>query len=300
MAQVLRIEVPFHLPFYAPVWVAQRLGTFRDEGLDVQVHTGVDVQAHVGHPVFAYAGIMRSLVLADQASPVRLVAIAEVNSRDGFFILSRQPTSNFHWSDLVGKELATFSLAPTPWMCLQGVLRRHGVDPGQTRLRTGLRVAEGIAALLSGEVDFLQTSQPMAEELIEQGKAYLAVAQAPDVGHVPYSSFIVTSELRDRDPDLCARAVIGLTRALAWMATENGAAIADLIQSEFPDIRPDVLRRVVAGYQAAGTWSDGPHQQREPFERLAGYLVSGGLIHTAARYEDLVDNRFAAAATSAS
>jgi NitT/TauT family transport system substrate-binding protein len=300
VVQSLRIEVPFHLPFYAPVWVAQQLGAFRDEGLEVQVHTGVDVQSHLGGPVIAYAGIMRSLVLADQASPVRLIAIAEVNSRDGFFILSRQPVNEFRWSDLVGKELATFALAPTPWMCLQGVLRQQGVDPGQIRLKTGLGVSEGIEALLTGQVDFLQTSEPMAEVLTEQGKAFLAAAQAPDVGHVPYSSLIVTSELRDRNPELCARAVAGLTRALAWMATEPGSAIADLIQPGFQDIRPDVRRRVVAGYQAAGTWSDGPHQQREPFERLAGYLVSGGLIRTAARYEDLVDNRFADAATSAS
>src|SRR5688572_19125780 len=207
LAHALRIAVPFHLPFYAPVWVARELGTFRDEGLDVEVTTGVDEGRLQGEPVIAFAGVMRSLVLADHSSPLQFVAIAEVNSRDGFFILSREAVSDFTWSHLVGKRLAIFSLAPTPWMCLQGVLRRYGVNPEQVQITTGLGVEEGIAALRAGEVDYLQTSQPMAEELIESGAAFLAAAEAADVGHVPYSSFIVTHEFRRTQPELCAGAV---------------------------------------------------------------------------------------------
>lgn len=300
MRQPLRIVTAFHLPFYAPIWVAERLGAFRDEGYDVTISTpppGATPDAlERGEADVALGGVMRGYVLADRPEPRYLIAIAEVNSRDGFFILSHRPVAGFNWSQLVGRRLALFSLAPTPWMCLQDVLRRHGVDPGLVHAIDGLGVAEGIDALRGGAADYLQTSQPMAEELIERGEAYLAAAQAPEVGHVPYSSLIVTPAFRQAHPDVCAASVRAMTRALRWMAEQPSDAAADLIAPEFPDIPPTRLRKVVARYQSAGTWADGPRQHREPFERLGRYLVDGGLIRSAAPYETLVDDSFAEAA----
>jgi NitT/TauT family transport system substrate-binding protein len=189
--------------------------------------------------------------------------------------------------------LALFSLAPTPWMCLQGVLRAQSIDPANIRTVPGLGVAEGIEALVQGEVDYLQTSQPMAAELIESGQAYLARAQAPDVGHVPYSSLIVTEAYRRDHPDVCAAIVRATARAMRWMKDQPSATVADLIADEFSDIPITRLRTVTDVYMAAGTWLDGPRQSREAYDRLGRYLVEGGLISTAAPYERLVDDSFA-------
>jgi NitT/TauT family transport system substrate-binding protein len=216
-----------------------------------------------------------------------------VNSRDGFFVLSREPIERFTWADLVGKRLALFSLAPTPWMCLQGVLRARSIDPGSVEAVPGLGVTEGINALLRGEVDFLQTSQPMAAELIETGQAYLARAQAADVGHVPYSSLIVTEAYRREHPGVCAAVVRATARAMAWMKSQPSNAVADLIVSEFSEIPTSRLHAVIDTYMSAGTWSDGPRQSRAAYDRLGRYLVDGGLISAAAPYERLVDDSFA-------
>jgi NitT/TauT family transport system substrate-binding protein len=294
------IVVAFHSPFYTPVYVAHRLGSFAAEGVDTTLVVPppgrtVDM-IQKGEADVALSGVMRSLVLADRGGP-RLVAIAEVNSRDGFFLLSRRPADRFAWRDLEGRRLALFGLAPTPWMCLQMVLREHGVDPGKVIAIEGLGPASGLAALERGDADYFQAGQPLAEELLEAGRAHLAAAQAEGVGHVPYSSLIVTDDIRRSRPELCRRVVSGLTRALRWMATHEAGAVADLIAPEFPATRPAILRNVVARSQAARTWSDGPRQSREAFERLAGALVAGGLIRRAAPYEALVDDTFAELAT---
>ncbi|MBI2219068.1 MAG: ABC transporter substrate-binding protein [Candidatus Rokubacteria bacterium] len=292
----IRIVVAFHSPFYTPVHVAHRLGAFRDEGLDATLRIpppgGTVDMIQTGDADLALSGVMRSFVQADRGGK-HLVAIAEVNSRDGFFIVSRRPASGFAWRDLEGKRLALFGLAPTPWMCLQLALREHGVDPGKVHALEGLDPAAGVAALENGDADYLQTGQPTAEELVEEGRAHLVTPQAPGVAHVPYSSFIVTPEVRRDRPELCQRAVNALARALRWMAGHDGAAIADLIAPDFPEIRPPLLRNVVTRYHGAGTWSDGPRQDRAAFERLGGALVAGGLIRHAAPYESLVDDSFA-------
>src|SRR5436309_352237 len=73
---------------------------------------------------------MRSFELVDRGGP-RLVHFAAVNDRNGFFLLSREPRRRFAWADLVGRTVISFGGAPTPWLCMQAVLRRHGLDPAR-------------------------------------------------------------------------------------------------------------------------------------------------------------------------
>jgi NitT/TauT family transport system substrate-binding protein len=295
----LRIVVAFPLPFYTPLWVAARRGLFAAEAIDARIIAPPPGQTirflESGQADVALSGVMRTFILADrgQRPPV---AIAEVNSRDGFLLLAREPTPGFRWTDLEGRRVALFGEAPTPWMCLQDVLRRHGADPARLTLLRDLPAPEAIRVFLEGGADYLETAQPMAEELLAGGRAHLAAAMAEPVGHVPYSSLAVTPEFRERHPDVCAGAVRALARALDWIARTPPAAVAECVGSDFPAIAPALLRRVVERYHAAGTWAAGPRQAREPFERFGRILQAGGLIGTVARYEDLVDDRFAAAA----
>ena len=299
MTDAIRIVVAFPLPFYTPVWVARRMGAFAAEDLTATVlvptpgHTVDMIQR--GEADVALSGVMRSFVLADRGGP-RLTAIAEVNSRDGFLLLSRKPADNFAWRDLERGRLILFGEAPTPWMCLQTVLREHGVDPGRLSLIRDLSVADATKAFLAGEGDYLETAQPNAEELLASGKAHLAAGMAAPVGHVPYSSLVVTPEFRRTRAEICARVVRALARTQRWMSAERPEAIADLIAPDFPAVEGTILRRVVARFHAAGTWPADPRQARAPFERLGRMLVDGGLIRRAASYDDLVDDSLAEAA----
>jgi NitT/TauT family transport system substrate-binding protein len=297
MSRPLRVVTAFPAPFYAPVNAAVRLGAFADEGLDVHLWSPAPGQTPGmllrGEADVAVSGVMRCHVLADQSPPVSLLTIAEVNSRDGFYLLTRRPADGFRWDDLAGKRLALFTEAPTPWMCLQDVLRRHGVAPGSVAIRSGLPGPLAVEALLAGEVDFLQTGQPTAEQLLVDGNAHLAAAMADTVGPLPYSSFLVSPAFRQRESDLCARAVRGLARAQRWMVNSRPADIASLIAPDFPDIARPVLTRVVDRFQSAGTWPAHPHQPRAPYERMGQILVDGGLVGRAARFEDVCDNSFA-------
>ncbi len=300
----LRILAAFHTLFYSPLHVAHRLGTFAEEGLDVRIAFSPQASETpdrllAGEADLAVTGPMRTYVAADRASPRRLVNIAEVNSRDGFFLLSRQPVERFGWNDLTGKRVILFAEAPTPWMCLLDVLRRHGVDPQHITFVPSLRVPDALEAFRAGEADYLQTAQPMAEELIQEGAAHLVAAMGEAVGHIPYTAFVVTPEFRAAQPGLCQRAVTALARAQRWMAGREPQAIADLIAPDFPGIPLPLVSKVVARYHAMGMWPRQPVLAREPFERLGRMLVAGGLIGRAVPYEALVDNIFADAAARA-
>lgn len=304
MGRLLRIVSAFHSPFYAPVFVAHRLGAFDAEGLDARIGPPPEVGKTPelllsGEADLAVSGPMRSYVAADETPPRYLLNIGEVNSRDGFFLLARRPVDGFRWADLVGKRVILFAEAPTPWMCLQHVLREHGVDPERIPFLHGLPVPRAIEAFRARDADYLETGQPMAEEILTEGIAHLAAAMGEVVGHIPYSSLVVTAEVRQARPDLCAQAVRALARAQRWMATQTGNAIASLIAPDFPTIAAPILERVIARYAAMSMWPSQPVLAREPFERLGRILVAGGLIRRAAPYEALVDNTYAEAALRA-
>jgi NitT/TauT family transport system substrate-binding protein len=292
----LSIGVAFHSPFYTPLFVTDALGYFKDNGLETTISTPppgrtVDMLED-GSADLILGGVMRTFVLADRGGP-KMIAIAEVNSRDGFFILARTPAPSFFWKDLEGRRLALFGLAPTPWMCLQTAMREQGADPAKVQVLEGLDIRQGIEALTSGRADYLQAGQPVVEQLIRDGVAHLASAQAPIVKHVPYSSFIVTDETRTKRPELCAAVVRALTRGLTWIATSDGDTIAGALAPAFPDVSRILMTSAVSRLKAQGIWSDGPRQDRAAFDRLGSMLVNGGLIKRAARYDDLNDDRFA-------
>jgi NitT/TauT family transport system substrate-binding protein len=299
----VRIVTAFHSPFYSPVYVARRLDSFSRQGLDVEVTApepgGTVHSIASGRADIAVSGPMRSYVAADTMPPIPLINIAEVNSRDGFILLARKPADGFRWSDLSGRRLIVFSEAPTPWLCLLDVLRTQRIDPASIAVQRDLPVARSVEAFVAGEADYLETALPVAEELLEDGRAHLAAAMGEVVGKIPYSSLIVTAETRLTRPALCQAAVTALARAQLWMSGQSPDAIADLVARDFPEIRPAILTKVIARYQRMGTWPSHPILEREPFERLGRILLEGGLIQRAAPFKVLADNTFALAALEA-
>src|SRR5436190_5562299 len=150
----LTVMATFHSLFYAAHFVAAHGGHFAEEGLDVTTETARGARTTVtalldGSVDLSLGGIMRSLALAD-GDGRRLPHFAEVNSRNGFFLLSRAPRPRFAWSDLEGTEVISFAEAPTPWQSMLTVLRREGVDPARVRFTRDLLTADAVAAFRAG------------------------------------------------------------------------------------------------------------------------------------------------------
>jgi NitT/TauT family transport system substrate-binding protein len=299
--QRLAVYEPFRSIFYAPQFVTLYGGHFAAEGLDVEVHTaagGVTTTATLidGTGQISLGGVMRSLDVADRGGPF-LVHFAEVNSRNGFFLLSRQPRPRFAWSDLVGRTVLSFAEAPTPWQCMLTVLRRHGVDPAQVRIERTLPVAEAVAAFTAGHADFLETGQPFTEILLAAGQVHLVASMGEATGPLPFSSYMTTPAYLREQRDTVVRFTRALHRAQRWLAGATAADVAALIAPAFPDVDPDVRRAAVARYLAQGTWAADPILRAPGYEYLQQILLDGGFIKRRHRYEDLIDTTIATEVT---
>jgi NitT/TauT family transport system substrate-binding protein len=297
MTRALSVVEPFRSIFYAPQFVALHGGHFAAEGLDVRVRTASGGSSSAdavleGTAEISLGGLMRSLDLVDRGKGL-LPHFAEVNSRNGFFLLSPEPRQDFRWADLEGKTVISFAEAPTPWQCMLTVLRRNGVDPARVTIRRDLPAAQAVAAFRAGSADFLEQGQPVVEQLLAEGAAHLVASMGAATGPVPFSSYMTTPRFLRED----RQTVHGFTRALfqaqRWMAAHEPGDIADLIAPSFPDVDREIRRRVVQRYQRQGTWPGDPILGQPGYEALQRILLDGAFIRSPHRYEDLVDTAVA-------
>jgi NitT/TauT family transport system substrate-binding protein len=302
MADPLVVYEPFRSIFYAPQFVTFHGGHFAAEGLDVEVRTATATVTTTGALIDGTAlvslgGVMRSLDLVDRGGQ-RLVHFAEVNSRNGFFLLRREPRPPFAWSQLAGRTLLSFAEAPTPWQCMLTVLRKHGVDPARVRIERTLPVAEAVAAFRAGHGDFLETGQPFTENLLREGTAHLAASMGEATGPLPFSSYMTTTAALTEQRAVLIRFTRALARAQRWLADATAPEIAALIAPSFPDVAPAVRQAAVARYLAQGTWAADPLLRAPGYEYLQQILLDGGFIGRRHRYEDLIDTTIVREATA--
>ena len=298
MSRRLTVLMPFHTPFYTPLAAGVALGHFRDAGLEV---TAVPA-AVFGKPTvsalldgdieISLGGLMRSFELAERTGQI-VVHFAEVCSRNGFFLLAREPRPSFDWKDLVGCTVLSFAEAPTPWQCMLTVLRRHGVDPAQVRIERHRPAPEAVAAFRAGVGDFLEQPQPVVERLLVEGAAHLVASMGEATGPVPFSSYMTTPAFLAREPDVVERFTRATYRTQRWLAAHGAADIARVIAPAFPETDTALLERAVARYLGQGTWARDPLLRREGYDYLERILLDGAFIRSGQRYEDLVDTTIA-------
>ena len=296
----LRVIEAFRNTFYSPLYVIQALGLFEAHGLEVSVQTrdaaeGVlSVLRRDGADV-ALTGPMRGLVGADAGETELPISFIEVNSRDGFILVSRERFDPFELKDLEGRTVLTYSEPPTPWMCLLTVMKEHGVAADRVQLSTDRSLPEAMTAFQQGEGDFIQLPEPQAEEFIVAGQAHLAVPMGRFSGEIPYTAFAALPAVLERRRDT----LLSFTRAVyagqRWMAGHNPADIAKLTARHLPGVPLEILTAGTERYQSQGTWAVDPLLRREGFDRLRDILRDGGLLKGAHRYEDHVATDLAAA-----
>ena len=130
----LRLSEVVRSLFYAPQYVALELGFFRDEGFDIELSTafGADKGAAAlisGSVDIGFFGPEAAVYIYLQGARDYLVAFAQLTAMDGSFLMAREPTDNFQWTDLKGKVVVGARPGGVPQMMLEWIIRQHGMDP---------------------------------------------------------------------------------------------------------------------------------------------------------------------------
>jgi len=292
--QPLRLIETFRSVFYTPIYVSVAGGFLEKEGLDVDFKTCPPEFAHPlsalnrGGADIAQSGIMRSIISSDWGAVTVPMHFAKINSRDGFFVLSRTKQEPFLWESLKGAKLIPVGFSPMPWASLQFALRRHGVEPDELDLVTGLSFDDGISAFREGHAEYIHVPQPAAELLLDDGMGHVAAALGPENGHLAYSSFAATNQFLDSQPETVQRFTIGFANALEWLAANNAQEVGQAIASFFPEVSLELVVKSVARLKAQDNWPTDPVLAQPEYENLHDILVAAGLAKERQPYSKVV------------
>jgi len=298
----LRVVAPFQTVFYTPHFLAVGLGLFAREGIEVEhamavPPNGVARALYSRDADIALSGPIRALGAADRGEG-RLVCVAEVNSRVGFFLLRRGPVRDFAWRDLIGRRVLVFGEAPTPRLCLEYLLERHGISPTAVDLVSYLPTELAVERFLEDRADYLLQGQPVAERLLAGGRAHLAAPLGPALGPLAFSAYLMTPRLLAERGDAVEAALRALCRAQQWLHSHPAEEIAAQVAFAFPDDL-SILPAAIQRYLATRTWATDPVLRRPGFDALQEVLLLRGFVRRTHPYEELVDTRHAEAAVRA-
>ena len=300
----LRVMEAYRNLFYTPIYVAVAGGFLHKQGLDVLFSTVPAGQTNIGllkdgQADIIQTGLSRSFMDLDQGHDDPPLHVAEINQRDGFFLLSSRPTGGWGWTDLEGSTLIPIGFTPVPWMSLKFAMKKRGVAIEKVRLIEGLGAAEAIQRFSNGEADYIHMVNPYAQQLIDDGAGHLVAAIGPELGYICYSSFAVTPATLSGRPDMIGSFVRGFYEAQKWLAASDAEEVASTVAGFFPEIDKPVLERSIRRYKDQRTWAEDPLIREEGFEGIRDVLIDGGLVKGRWTYNRLVRPEFALVAIDA-
>lgn len=299
----LRLMDTFRNLFYTPIYVAVSGGFFYKHGLNVMLTTMPEdgsamAMLRSGEVDIAQTGVSRSLMELDLGHQDAPLHIAEINRRDGFFLVSRHNVDAWSWSMLEGATLAPVGFTPVPWNSLRSAMLKHDVDLDAVNLLTGLSAPDAIESFRSGRADYVHLPHPQAGALVAEGAGHIAVALGPELGHICYSSFAAMPEYIDSNPGAIQAFVNGFDDALTWLASADDTEIAQRASSFFPDHPQTLLRDCIHQYRANQTWPPSSLITPQSYNAMRDILIDGGLVKARHPYHRLVRPEFAQAAGS--
>ncbi|NLZ93741.1 MAG: ABC transporter substrate-binding protein [Firmicutes bacterium] len=285
--------------FYSPLYVAISLGYFEEEGLELEITTGQGADKVMtallsGEADVGFMGPEASVYVYNQGQDNYAVNFAQLTTRDGSFLVAREPNPNFTWEDVRGKSIIGGRKGGMPLMTLEYVLKKNGLIPGEdVEVLTHIQFALMGGAFTGGEGDYVTLFEPVATALELEGAGYVVASVGEDSGEIPYTVFCARKSFMEENKEIIQKFTNAIYRGQLWVQQSTPEEIAEVIASSFPDADLEVLTKVAKRYKEINAWATTPVFTEESFNRLQEVMETAGELDKRAPYAELVTNEFA-------
>ncbi len=297
--QKVRVCEVTHSIFYAPQYAAISLGFFEEEGLEIELTNGQGADAVMaavlsGNMDIGFAGPEASIYVYNEGKEDHTQVFAQVTQRDGSFLIAREPDPHFTWDKVKGTTVLPGRKGGVPYMTLEHVLRKNGVDPAKdVTLDTGVQFSMMTAAFTGGTGDYVTAFEPTGSMLEAEGKGYIVASVGEASGDIPYTAYFAKKSYMEKNSDLIQRFTNAVYKGHQWVATHTAEEIAEAVADSFPDTEFDLLVKAVESYQSIDAWNDDPVMSEGSFNRLQSVMTEAGELTQIADYGQVVNNTYA-------
>lgn len=285
--------------FYAPQYVAINNGYFKEKGLDIELTTGQGADA-VMTAVLAnqcdigFAGPEASIYVYNEGKEDFCQVFAQMTKKDGSFLVSRRDTDEFNWQELKGKTVIPGRKGGVPYMTLEYVLRKNGIDPEKdVTLDDSIKFDLMAGAFASGNADYVTLFEPTASLTQNEEKGYIVASVGEAAGEIPYTAYFAKKSYIENNEETIQGFTNAIYQGQKWVKEHNSTEIAEVIQSFFPDTDIQLLAAAIQSYKDIDAWNDTPVLKEESFNRLQEVMTMAGELEQNAPYDKIVNNKYA-------
>jgi NitT/TauT family transport system substrate-binding protein len=231
--------------FYLPLSVTERLGYFKDAGLDVEIADvasgGRTLQAIVGGSSDIGVGTFDHTIQM-QAKQQPVVALLQYGRYPGFVLAMMAGKADRYHSpkDLKGMKIGVTSPGSSTHFMAAYMLVRNGLKPDDASFVGTGTTSTAVAAARRAEIDAIVSSDPMmtlmeSENLVKvvadtrTAEGTKAVYGGPYPGGVIYA----TPAYVEKNPQAVQKVVDAFVRGLKWIAGHSAEDIAKLMPPEY-------------------------------------------------------------------
>lgn len=299
----VRLNEVVHSVFYAPQYVAQELGFFEEEGLDVTVSVGNGADKSMTALLsdsadIALLGIEAGLYVHNEGKENHPMVFAQLTQRAGNFLVSREKEPDFAWSDLKGKSVIGGRLGGMPELVLEYVLKENGLTIGEdVEIINNIDFTSTAGAFTGNVGDYTVEFEPVATTLEQGGSGHIVASLGEASGYLPYTVYMVSTPFADKNPAAVEAFTRAIYRGQQWVNSHSAAEIAEVILPQFPESDAETLTTIIDRYQAQDTWKTDPTVDAEGFTLIQDIMEQGGELDTRVAYEDIIRTDFADAVT---
>lgn len=291
----LKINEVTHSVFYAPLYLAEALGYFEEENIQIELTNGggadavmsavLSGDAHVG-----FCGPEASLyVLLGGSTDVPQV-FGQLTQKDGSFLVSRKEEPNFQWSDLQGKEILAGRKGGVPAMTFEYVLKGYNLFDG-VNVDLNYDVAFNLmtSAFEGGTADYCTMFEPVASEYQAAGKGYIVASVGEASGDVPYTCFTAKKSWLKKNAKTADGLIRAVMKATKYLHETPVNQIAPYLTSYFASTPVSSIEKALESYLAIDAWSKNMAMTRESFDRLQDIIENAGELERRVEFNALVD-----------
>ena len=285
-----------HSIFYTPMYVADSLGYFEEEGIDADIilTSGADaVAASVmsGDAEIGFCGSEQSIYIYNGGEKDYLVNFAGLTKRDGSFIIGRTD-EKFSIEDLKGSHIIAGREGGMPAMTLAYTLNQNGIELDELNFDTSIAFASMSGAFIGGTGDYVALFEPTGLQLEKQGYGYVVASLGELGGEVPYTTFMSRKSYLKNNKDIIEGFIKAIQKGLDYTFKSTDKELAEIITDYFPDTSLNDLTETIKRYRKADSWYTTTYITEEGFDRVQDIMDNSGKLEKKAPYDKLVNNEY--------